>query len=38
MEDMKGPVKKIIHVQVNEEGIENEERENEKAKAFHLMT
>ena len=29
MEDMSGPVKKIIHVIVNKEGRENEGRENE---------
>ena len=38
LEDMNGPVKKIIHVIVNKEGSKNEERENEKAKAFRLMT
>ena len=30
--------KTIVHVIVNKEGRENEERENEKAKAFRLMT
>ena len=34
LEDMNGPVKKIIHVIVKS----GEGRENEKAKAFRLMT
>ena len=34
MEGMDSPVKKIIHVIVNKEGIDKEERENEKPKAF----
>ena len=38
LEEMNSPVKKIIHVIVNKEGREKEERENEKAKAFRLMT